>query len=720
MNAHETRYEKWIDRLTKRMKDGNLSRPRRRGPFIGLAAVLIWLMAGSSGAAFEASHDLAVTLLPEQARLMGTDRITLTDCPRSGLVIGLHPRTRVISSHVNGASREILRTEEGLALPLAEGECETPVELTIRYEGHFQDKAPELPINTDNPGYGVSGTIGPRGTLLLGGAGWYPAIRGAVERIHLQVTAPPGVSAVTAGRALGVQTTDDRTLSRWQIDPPAGRIALSAGDYVITSSSAGDIPIATYFLSGDRSLADTYLKATAEYLALYEDRFGPYPFPKFAIVENFFPTGYGFPSYTLIGGRVLRLPFIVQTSLGHEIAHCWWGNGVQVDPSDGNWSEGLTSYVAEHLYQEMSSVEAGRRHRQQLLRNYATIVAPEEDFPLRRFSHRYSPLTQTVGYDKSAMVFHMLRQRIGDAAFWEGLRRLYHDRRHQTANWRDLQRTFESSGGQKLSWFFHQWLDRPGAPFLWLEDVRSRRAGTGSYMVEGVLHQNAPYYRLEVPLNVSGGPSGTAVSVAIDGPSAPFRVTLDRPPQRLEGDPRSDVFRRLAPQEIPPAINALKRRAPLVVVVPTAPVSPAQRQTADVLALALGRSAVDFRIENDLDFDGTPSEDWLFLGLPTHPQLRSMVARDVRLDPATIAVEGQTFDARQASFFGVWRHPGAEGRVLAVLTPGPEEALPTIARKIPHYGRYSYLVFEGTENRIKGTWPAASSPLVHTWPADQG
>jgi len=70
---------------------------------------------------------------------------------------------------------------------------------------------------------------------------------------------------------------------------------------------------------------------------------------------EFFPTGFGFSSYTLLGSSVLRLPFILSTSLGHEIAHCWWGNGVYVDYESGNWSEGLTTYVSDYLYTEMES-----------------------------------------------------------------------------------------------------------------------------------------------------------------------------------------------------------------------------------------------------------------------------------------------------------------------------------------------------------------------------
>ena len=683
---------------------------------IGLASLAIWLMTTTSSGACEAFHDLQVTLRPAQAGLSGTDRITIANCGWKKLTIGLNPHLRVTSFQVDGQSRPVVRANDALVLKRSASDGETGVELVIHYEGQFRDQAPERPVNTDNPGYGVSGTIGPRGTLLLGGAGWYPAIRDAVETVHLQVTAPKGVSAVTAGRALEVKTTDDRTVSTWQVDPPAGLLSLSAGRYIITSSTAGNIPTATYFLFDDRDLANTYLQATARYLSLYNSLFGPYAFPQFAVVENFFPTGYGFPSYTLIGGRILRLPFIVHTSLGHEIAHSWWGNGVLVDPADGNWSEGLTSYVAEHFYQEMASPAAARQDRRQLLRNYATIVTPEEDFPLRRFTRRTSPLTQTIGYDKGAMVFHMLRQTIGEEAFWKGLRHLYAARLHRTADWLTLQRAFEATGGRELGWFFHQWLDRPGAPVLWLENIQTHTTGSGTYRVEGVLRQKAPFYRVTTLLRVSRPGAQAEVPVTIEGARAPFAFTLEGPPARLEADPQVDVFRRLAPEEIPAAINALKREAPLAVVVPDGPLAPIARQAADMLAQGLGRSKVVLRQEADFDPQPEDAGDWLFLGLPALPEVRQLVENVVKLRPDGFVLEDQAFDGRRASFFGVWPHPRQSGRFVAVLLPGPEADQAAIARKIPHYGRYSYLVFEDATNEVKGEWPVAASPLVYTWP----
>jgi aminopeptidase N len=102
----------------------------------------------------------------------------------------------------------------------------------------------------------------------------------------------------------------------------------------------------------DAPLARKYLAATHRYLALYDELIGPYPYKKFAMVENFRQTGYGMPSFTLLGSRVIRFPFILSSSYPHEILHNWWGNSVYVDYDSGNWSEGLTSYLADHLIRE--------------------------------------------------------------------------------------------------------------------------------------------------------------------------------------------------------------------------------------------------------------------------------------------------------------------------------------------------------------------------------
>jgi hypothetical protein len=79
------------------------------------------------------------------------------------------------------------------------------------------------------------------------------------------------------------------------------------------------------------------------------------------------------PTLTYLGIDVLRLPFIRSTSLGHEVLHNWWGNGVYPDYARGNWSEGLTTFMADYAYREREGGEAATAARLAWLRDYASM-----------------------------------------------------------------------------------------------------------------------------------------------------------------------------------------------------------------------------------------------------------------------------------------------------------------------------------------------------------
>ena len=121
------------------------------------------------------------------------------------------------------------------------------------------------------------------------------------------------------------------------------------------------------------------------------------PFSKFALIENFWETGYGMPSFTLLGEQVIRFPFILESSYPHEILHNWWGNGVYPDYTTGNWSEGLTAYLADHLFQEMDGL--GAEYRKEMLSRYKNYVSTEWISLLRN-----SPLETQPRHKRWAMV----------------------------------------------------------------------------------------------------------------------------------------------------------------------------------------------------------------------------------------------------------------------------------------------------------------------------
>jgi hypothetical protein len=674
--------------------------------------MLIW-GAVSQAAVMSASHHIQIDLIPEKAEIVGRDDIAVRTGGNKVLAFRLGETLTQIRVEVGGKARNFEFKDGRLLIDLAAPEQNANLQISILYSGIFDDPVPVRPVNTDNPGYGVTGTISDKGSFLLAGAGWYPELLDSRPAYRITVSAPAGMIAVTAGRCLGHTTVNGKTVSDWEVDYPVQGLALSVGRYVLEEKPLGKATAATYLLPQNRHLASSYLDATAGYITLYSDLFGPYPFKKFAVVENFFPTGFAFPSYTLMGGSVLRLPFIVQTSLGHEIAHCWWGNGVYVDDAGGNWSEGLTTYVADYLYQEMKSAEAGREYRLQRLRNFSTLVRPENDFALSRFQSRDDPVTKAIGYDKAAMVFHMIRRVIGEENFWGSLRDIYRDRLFQPTSWSDLQRAFEIRSKRSLQNFFDQWVSRPGAPRFQLDSVSAENRGN-EWKTDGRIIQAKPYFSFPLTLKLDTDQKTITRSIAVSGPATSFELICDGSPLKLTADPEDDIMRWLYPSEIPPAVNTLKGAASVLTVLPDN-LDPALEKAARTLVLSLGLKHNKFVAENELSRQLLVENDILLIGRPRAKDLLKEIPSQVDIRQNSFAVDGSVYDKPADAFFGVFSHPYAKKHIVALFMPLSPEYADVVAAKITHYGKYSYLVFQSGTNSAKGFWPATASPLMYQW-----
>jgi hypothetical protein len=674
-----------------------------------LCVLVWWALPGTPAAQTPPSlnHQLTVRLDPTGHRLQVQDRLALFNPGSSAVEFHLADHISVHRVTVNGAAANY--SFDGGRLNVVLPREPGAVRMLIEYDGRFDDPAPEQPLNTDNPGYGVTGTIQDRGTMLLAGAGWYPAAWGWAEAFDLTVDAPAGTVAVTAGKPMGHVTRNGRTMSRWAVDAAPQGLVLVAGPYTVTTRTFGDVTAATYFTAPLQHLSNAYLEAAGGYLRRYEERFGPYAFDQFAVVENFFPTGYGFPSFTLLGRQVLRLPFIIHTSLGHEIAHCWWGNGVRVDPSQGNWSEGLTTYVADYLHKERSGL--GRAQRLQWLRNYGQLVNPASDFPLSRFTHRTDPATRTVGYDKGAMVFHMLRRTVGDEIFWQSLRDIYTRHRFEAITWSDIRSAFEHRSGRPLATFFRQWVFRAGAPRLSLSRVTVESADKRG-RIRGSLDQAPPFFDLNLELALQTDAGTVHRTVPLVAGQTPFSMDAPGRPVQLTVDPDVQVFRRLDPGEVPATVNTIKGSTSLCVVVARS-LGKGGLETAATLMAAMGRPRVPVVMEDRISPADLARKDMVLVGRPGVRIWKPADDKRFAFTKDGFVLDGRAFGGRGLSFFGVFKNGE---RSVALFLPSDETPAETISVKVPHYGKYSYLVFEGSRNRVKGTWDAGSSPLTVRWP----
>ena len=647
-------------------------------------------------------QDIAVNLTPESHLLTAESTITFT-AGAGPVTLRLSSAASIESVTVHGKKVPYSFSGGILSLELPPDSPGMSGAMTVSYRASFNDQVSQHPAAFEDPTYGVAGIITREGTFLGGNAYWYPVPAQIPAHRSVSITAPAGTEAITYGRRVSRETTGAVTRSAWEEAHPVGVLTLCAGPYQIETRHVGGIELYSYLYPDNAALAPSYLEAAANYLKFYSDLFGPYPFEKFAVVENFFQTGYGFPSFTLLGGSIIRLPFIIDTSFPHEIAHSWWGNGVAVDYREGNWSEGLVTYLADYLLKERRSPSEGRDYRQQFLIDYASLVTSASRFPLSAFASRSDPASRAIGYGKGAMVFHMVRSLIGDQAFFGALRAISREHMYRSASWGDFVQAFSRSSGRDLSPFMNQWLTRPGGPDLTLTEVASSRNATG-WTVSGTIVQTPPLFELGVPLHLETSGAQVRDVVPLTGERTRFTIASASEPKRLLLDPDSEVFRVLSSGEIPATVNSIKGATKLVGVVTDN--CRAHEETFRGLLASLSQGGTAVINETELGRMRTIGYDLLFCGMPANHNLLPVLPQGVDLASSGFSIDGAPYAAPDGLLFLVLPFPGATGRVAALFEPLSEAAAVQYAPKITHYGKYGYLVFAGGANRRKGTAPA--------------
>ena len=704
-----------------------------------LLAVLVLSAATARAADREARprlhHDLVVTLSPDAHRLVATDRVTfpqgldgLDRTATGALLVRMHAALELASDDPAyvvealpeekpaGGGEEPAPDDLRLrawALRPAAGTWPAAPSVALRFSG-----AVHHPPVAEAEDYGRSfsrtpGTIGPEGAVLTRATWWVPSVGEDLLSFRLAVELPAGWDAVSQGRRVERKADAAGTRVVWECAHPMEEVYLIASRFALTEREAPGLLAQAYLRTPDPALAARYLEATVQYVDMYRRLIGPYPFEKFALVENFWETGYGMPSFTLLGSQVIRLPFILHSSYPHEILHNWWGNSVYVDWQTGNWCEGLTAYVADHLIREGQG--RGAEYRLDTLKKYRAYVRGGKDFPLREFRSRHSGATEAVGYGKSLMLFHMLRRRLGDDAFRAALARFYAEMRWKAASFADVARVFSDVAKEDLRPFVTAWVERAGAPVLSTKVVRE---GLDTVRVQVDQAQEGEPFPLRVPvaLTVLGRKDAVVVEMDASARTQFQRFTAPGAIVRVDVDPELDVFRRLDAAEVPATLGELFGAEKVTIVLPAA----TDPQAAAWRALADGwkRSGADVEVVEEGAFTAVPAGRSVWVLGAQNAAGRFVAERVAAFGAGLRDAEvdfGETRVPRDGhSFVLVARHPASEEAALGWVGTSVPAAVPGLARKLPHYGKYSWLAFSGAEptNVGKGQWPATGSPLV--------
>ncbi len=467
----------------------------------------------------------------------------------------------------------------------------------------------------------------------------------------------------------------------------------------------------------DEALATKYLDVTEQYMDMYQKLIGPYPYTKFALVENFWETGYGMPSFTLLGEKVIRFPFILHSSYPHELLHNWWGNSVYVDFDKGNWCEGITAYGADHLISEQRGL--GEDYRRSTLQKFTNVVDESNDFPLNKFISRHDAASEAIGYGKSLMMWHMLRQKLGDETFKKGFALFYENFKFKTASFDDIRTSFETVSATDLQDFFSQWITRTGAPEIAINEVKVSKAGDKFHvMVTLEQTQKADAFKVDVPIAIATGKGLETIVVNMKDKRQDFGFDLSNEPLKLAVDPQYDVFRILDPMEVPPTWSKVLASKENLVVLPSKADDGKKQLYQDFIRQWKAVDNDQFEVVFDNEISSLPANktSWI-IGFENKFLNRINTAisgsHSSLLGDSVVYENKAVVKANHSFVLTVYNEENTEFN-LAFIAIDNTKAIDGLIRKLPHYGKYSYLGFEGDEpvNVAKGEWPVLNSPLT--------
>ena len=235
-------------------------------------------------------------------------------------------------------------------------------------------------------------------------------------------------------------------------------------DFRVEQLQAGNTTLVYYYYA-DQTPKKT-LSLMAECFAFYEETFGAYPYPQYAMAEtDFCLGGMEYPCLTFLSDALGETEKI--RAIAHETAHQWWYAVVGSDQLENAWQdEGLAEYSALAFFEKYEKygltrdalTKAAMEEYRSYYDVYGSVLGRTDTRMTRRLKEYLSDYEyRCLSYDKAVIMFDTLRKSVGDGKFFESLRRYYKTCTYKQATVGDLIGSFEKSG-LDVSGFFDSFL----------------------------------------------------------------------------------------------------------------------------------------------------------------------------------------------------------------------------------------------------------------------
>jgi aminopeptidase N len=317
-------------------------------------------------------------------------------------------------------------------------------------------------------------------------------------------------------------------------------------------------PLSFYVPRKDSSYAPKGFSSADEAVEFFSETIAPYPYEKLALIVSATRFGGMENSSAIVFANNLfeprasekmstrfGIPARIESLVAHEIAHQWFGDSVTEATWADLWlSEGFATYFAGLFIEKYDGDAAFRGYMRDAAQRYFSYEkqrnAPIHDTETLDLMK----LLNENNYEKGAWVLHMLRARLGDEAFFRGLRDFYSKHREANATTEDLRAALEKSSGKSLKEFFTRWIYESGHPiYEWASQAAELRDGQNLVTITLKQTQLGPAFLDPVPVTVTSEGKTTRITIQPKTKTASAQLRVGKVPISIQIDPDSTLLK---------------------------------------------------------------------------------------------------------------------------------------------------------------------------------
>jgi tetratricopeptide (TPR) repeat protein len=434
-----------------------------------------------------------------------------------------------------------------LKSPLAKDQSTT---LTFEYEG-------VLDSADDSPVAGLKLTsINDDTSYLLYAGDWFPVNAYGINRFSatINVTVPAHMIVVGSGT---VSTADAPALKTAGTTGPTKTYSLKydkasfpgtivAGSFDDYASTEAGMDLHIYFKPAHKELASAYAETAVKEFTYFITLYGVPASNVLRVVElpdDTVPSAWA-PEFAALASRAIT-PKTNYRLLADTIAHQWWGVSVSPATRDDWWlNDGFARY-SEARYIESA---AGTGGLQESVKDMSVGALAYDTVPLSSAGKLdiFSPEFQSLVTDKGAMILHMLRWVMGDQKYDQAMREFSANFAGKPARLEDFRNIVEKNYGDKLTWFFSQWLDSTGAPEFKTKYTIYRLGNNKGFRSVGQIAQDLDLFRMPVELKIDTDGKTETKRIDVVGTDSAFSVDTFGRPRRIVIDPDNHLLKNSA------------------------------------------------------------------------------------------------------------------------------------------------------------------------------